>query len=409
MTRLLTSGFETRSLFSDTWGGTDFTAPVIDTTTFRSGSASMKATGTTVAGSRAWITLSPAPATTIWLYTKTHVFFPSLPAGENLDLALIVDSNASTPLVTARLTTTGKLQLWNMVGNAQLGSDSVATLAANTWARVELACMVNTAGTDSAELKINGELVATATGLTLSSSVINGFFLGWHSPTGANRTFTVYHDDVVVNSGDATAPNAYPGDTKIAFLLPTADSANTGFAVSHVGDTLWGSVSQVPAKGTIVTDTATVNSKIKDATSNTTDNYQATLQTYAAAGIARGDNIVLVRGICLSGNSTTTQRTIGITGVSNPAIAEATDVTGTTAAGTYPTGWGWTLTAVAVNPAVTKATAPVLKFRKGTASVDSIMLTLIGLIVEYVSGPTVGRSRSPKAASRGHPVSRGRF
>ena len=69
---------------------------------------------------------------------------------------------------------------------------------------------------------------------------------------------------------------------------------------------------------------------------------------------------------------------------SNPAISEATGATGTTAAGTEPTGWTSVRSAPSYNPTVTLASQPVLKIRKATASTDVAEADLLGLYVEYL-------------------------
>lgn len=153
---------------------------------------------------------------------------------------------------------------------------------------------------------------------------------------GAEPNWTFNIDDVALNDNTGAAQNSWCGTGRVTLILPTGDSARTGFLVGSAATTnLFDAVNNIPPTGVLFT-ARTATSQIYDATSNTTDNYQPTMQTYTAAGVTAAP--VLIQPVCVHAMDNITSDSNGISNVSNPAIAEVTGSTGTTAAATWPTG-----------------------------------------------------------------------
>ena len=259
------------------------------------------------------------------------------------------------------------------------------TLALNTWYVLE---WQHNLSTGAGQFWVDGVSYGTYTADVATAGTP---LIILYCPTGASGGHLMWFDDWAINDDQGTSQNGRIGNQgKIVLLKPISDNARTGFTDGAGGTTsLFSALDNAPPVG-VVLASAVAASQIKDATSNTTDNYVANLAAYSTAvasgggGIAAADQITLVQGVVQHGNSSASSRTNGLTVVANPAIAEATGTTGTTAAGAMPTGWTTLKSAVTYAPSVTKGTSPTVKFRKGTASTDSSMADFLGLYVEYI-------------------------
>jgi hypothetical protein len=297
-----------------------------------------------------------------------------------------------------RLTSADKLQLWNAVAGTQIGSDSIA-LTASTWTKVALSVLINTGSTDALELQVNGSSVASASGLALTDSVntpIGAYGIRVNAGSGATNLWV---DDVIVNDSTGGNQNTWPGDGKLILLLPTADSAvgtgwtlGTGTAISSNG---FGSVDNTPPLGVANVEAGSDPKQIRNAASAANSNYDATMTTYSAAGIAAGDTInVIVPWVSTAAPVSTSakQGTVGM--VSNPTIANialaADGVSGAfwqgSIEGTFPTGWKWSPGTVTYVPSVTVGTAPVMRITQVTSSTRIATVCFMGIYVDYTPG-----------------------
>jgi hypothetical protein len=132
--------------------------------------------------------------------------------------------------------------------------------------------------------------------------------------------------------------------------------------------------------------------QIRNATSNANVNYDATMTTYTAAGIAASDIVTVIVPMIATGAPVTTSAKAGTVGVvSNPAIANiALGAGGTSGAfwsgvtmGTYPTGNKWSFGTTTYSPSVTLGTAPVMRVTQVTSSTRIAIVTEMGMYVEY--------------------------
>lgn len=394
MTRLFTGGGETGHFLAegfDALGGT----PTFDTTIKHTGTRSLKCvgnqygrvTGVLASGktafAKAWVNHT-AWTTAASGYCTVITFDGSVAAGAGVDKNGVLSAGA-----------------YPGTGTVLAGVGATAQLALNTWYLIEVKVVLTTTTITTIEVRLNGVVLSTNT-VSHASADSHVFFGDQDGAGGA----TMYFDDYAINDSTGASQTSYPGDGRVVVLLGTADSSRTGFTAGAGGTTsLDAAVNHVPPAG-LVLASATNTSQIKDATSNTTDNYVATLQTPTAAGVPTGASVTLAQAIAVIGNSSVTSRSMGLTAVSNPAIAEALGGTLTTAAGTYPTGWSLLPGTLAIAPTVALGTAPTVKIRKNFATTDSVMACLMGLMIEFVPAGVTVTATQASAASVKRTVSR---
>jgi hypothetical protein len=245
-----------------------------------------------------------------------------------------------------------------------------------------------TAGTSVDLLQVDGVTVVTGT-------VIDGDARLGCSLSEATA-IDVYLDDYIVDNA------GFLSSSKVGLLVPTADSAvGTGWTLGSGGTTgLWDAVNNLPP--TAVADTGTT-AQIRNATSNANVNYDATMTTYAAAGIAAGDTVLAVQPVISTAAPVVTSAKAGTVGVvSNPTIANIALGAGGTAGafwsgvagGTWPTGWKTSLGTVTASPSVTLGTAPVMRVTQVTASTRIAMVAFMGIYVAWT--PSVVVTRVPR-------------
>jgi hypothetical protein len=389
MTRLGHWGAETGHLHAEgmvTWSG----AAAIVTTAPRSGSRCFQYTAsagnaaaldrlsiTTVSGTRYWKTL--------WFYFPSATGTPSATAR----LFAMHTAGLTANLFGVAITSGGKIQLVQG-GATQIGSDSAASVATDTWHRLDVGWEIATAGNDYVEAWFDGVSVASSSGSSLWTTLAGDLLIGQTDGVvgsagfGANKVVRI--DDMIFQDNQGSVNNTRSsGDEKVVLLLPTADSArDAGWVTGASGTTsLFEAVNNIPPAG-LDNASATSTSQIENAVSTTAQEYDATMTTYSAAGIGAADTITAIYALIEGGNSSTTgSDTIGVSVESNPVIAETTpsiDVND----GTFPTGWLRGATGIVENPTVTIGTAPVMSVRKNIASTRVSTVCFMGMYVSYV-------------------------
>lgn len=384
MARLITDGFETQKFSAA--GATDPEglntaingAPTISTTTVRSGNASF------LCAADARYKLYPVPGSALSRPYYFRTYFQKSANVANATNIVMFQDSGFTVQHRLLLNTNGTVALQNSAFGA-LGSASSA-LSNNTWYRLEVLLNVSAAGADTYEFRVDGVSIASGTS-ALSANAPAFIVMGC---SGGTPTANLFFDDVALNDDQTGgAQTSWPGDGKVVLLAPISDASRTGFTGGGGGTTnLFDANNNYPPTGVI--STGTNASQNGSATSNTTDNYTVNLGAYTTAvasgggGLGGSDTVTLVQALARGGNSTTTSRNFGIQSTAEPVIAETTQGTGTTAAGTEVTGWTTARTAVSYAPSVTLGNSPILEFRKATASTDRLMCDMLGLYVEYV-------------------------
>lgn len=225
MARLVTSGGEVRDHPTADINSPDgitagATATTTNTTVPRSGLACLSCAGTAANTSfRQWSFTAPALGAQV--YARAYFQVDALPA--SLQKVAALTTAAGGALISARLNTTGTLELWNDVGAAQIGVDSTTVVTADVWYCVQLRLLINTGAIDQAELLVADDQPGTpwesisGTALTISDTHAARFQAGWVTAPGATSTMLV--DDVAVNDSTGTTQNGFAGSGQV-FMLP---------------------------------------------------------------------------------------------------------------------------------------------------------------------------------------------
>lgn len=370
-----------------------------DTFTFRSGQTALHTLATD--GNYAYVHIDFLTTPTVTYYARAYFNFFGLPPLNAQVMAWQDQTNPlGNPTVAAVLTPAGKFQLWNVVTNTQIGSDSAATVANTTlgpWYRLELSFNHPSGSADftNVELRVDGVTVAsgTATGASPSLGGSNGLLLGYINATsGGIGTRECYIDDVAVNDSVGTSQNTWPGEGKIVVLRPTSDNARGGWtAGAGATASLFAALNSTPTGKAVASETNT--SQIKSVLNSATDNYDANMTSYTAAGIGSTDTITLVVAACNHAEGTTTGTKLGaLKIVSNPAQSTEDGFTygsDGTAAGAFPTNWVTTQGSTQYSPTVVKGTAPVVRVGKRSSTNNEVDVDMLALTVEYVAGAAV--------------------
>lgn len=407
--RWFTNGCETEPMVDDGGGFYRFEGPYAvgagatcsrDTSIKRSGTAS-RANNTGASASNSYTNFNVGLQGEFGYYLRFYFRVSALPSTSST-LAILSDN--SILLTSARLTSGGKLQLWNDVAASQIGSDSAATIAVDTWYRLELYTKVISAGTDEAALRLDGTTVASASGLALSTSMVTLGYFGWcNGDHTANSIINI--DDVALNDDQGATNNSWPGEGSIVYLNAISDNARGANWTGGAGGTtsLFEAVNNSPPSG-VAAGSATNTSQIKNTnTADVTGNYDADMESYTTAGLTAADTIALVQSIFQVGSSAATNITSAIRIVSNPAQgSEESKLSGTGAAiGTYGSEWHTHWGEAQDSPSVTLGTSPVLRFgRRGTEAAE-LHCCGMRIAVEYVPG------EASTFVSRGTMTSRG--
>lgn len=265
-------------------------------------------------------------------------------------------------------------------------SGSGPTLNAGEWHRIELAVTFTgaTLNTNSYVVKCDGTTVYSGSDMYLGTAP-DRMTAGRNRTGSSLNTNGSWHtfDDLAVNDSTGAAQTSYPGDGKVWVLKPTADSARgtNWFAGAATTTNLFNAVDNTPPVG-VVSGSASASTQIENAAKDTTGLYDATMQSYTAAGVPSDHTVAVVNAMGVSGSSAASALVRGVQLVSNPAIAESTNSTPAAIAGTHPSNWTWTGTAYTYAPAVTLGTAPVARVRKGTSATTILMFEALYLLVE---------------------------
>lgn len=393
MARLRTTGFEigipVTTVDDEVLDGRDTLSgatAVLDTATFRSGLSSAKCAGTSVDASGVAIPFAGVLA-------RTYFFraYIRLSALSTLGVVMImVLQNSTGNAFTARLKSTGKLALYG--ASTQIGSDSVTTLAINTWYRLELSCRFESAADDSAELRLDGVTVASGT-FALSTTAPAFADVGWVEQPGV--TSNMFVDDVALNDDQGADQNSWPGAGSIYLCKPISDNQRGSWTGGAGGTTnLWDAVNNIPPIGTATETDLTQIENVDTSPDNATDEYRINLTTYDNAGIPAGDTIKVLHILVNHGEDVSTGAKTGRAyHQANPAgtVPGTTFTYGAAAGGallTWPVKWRteWAsqsgIEGPLYNPSVTRSSSPVLALRKVDTGSRVASVDFIGMYVE---------------------------
>ena len=195
---------------------------------------------------------------------------------EGLASVLMRYRAGSTSLVSVRFTTAGVLQLWNDVAESQIGSDFQLYDRWGGSSDIQLKLNIGTGSVDSVELVWGETSVASATGLSLSDSVITAWDVGaiTLSSTPTNWTFR----DLAINDDQGAVNNSWPGRIRIV-NVEGWDILNEAGWTSGAG----GGFPGAEAWGSLAGDTTPTDStQIRNATSQASNYFRFQDQAYSA-------------------------------------------------------------------------------------------------------------------------------
>lgn len=381
------------------------TTPTIELTKKRSGSRAYKCSCAGTSTCNMWfdailgstVLVFTTPSTT---FPRAYFCFDSLPIATRRIFDHTTTAGASTG-ISARLTSAGKLQLFNNVTGAQIGSDSVATIAADgsTQYCIEMKIVISSGGviTDG-ELRLDGTTVASFTGLSIT--VGSGMFLGWSVASSGAQTDTLYIDDIACNDNTGSDQNTWVGTaSKIGCLFSTADgSAGTFTNDAGAATSLWDAINNIPPAGIADTTASTGLHQIRSASGSTTAYVGNMPTTGGTLGVASGDTINLIQQLVSVAAPSVTGAKTGSLEMTSPVVAAVAFKNGATAAanfwsgaaaGAFPTGWHPETGSVAYNPTLPSNSGPVAKINvTGGTSARVAMCCLLVLFVDWTPVPT---------------------
>lgn len=350
MARLWSSGFELQSVTNDVEFGVT-NSPTIDTTTKRSGLASLRVnpSATTAFINQSFVVLGAAQE--VHWYFRFYLRIAS--ATDALDSIWVIRQGTSA-LVSLRMNADRTLELWNDDDAAQVGVDSSA-LDTDTWYRIELDMTVGTTQDVTALTGyIDGAQFATG---TFNANATDGT---WLMRLGACTATTcdLYFDDVAINDGTGTVQNGLPGAGSIVHMQPDGAGDNNDASAGTFAD-----VDEVTPDDATTIATLDADNDILDVAMESSSN----------AGIGSGDTVTLVQVGIREAALTAAQESwvLRIKSASGGTTTESATITHNDT--TYRTNgdttfFGYQLTSY-VDPTTTAAWTPT-----GTNSLDNMQI-----------------------------------
>ncbi len=250
----------------------------------------------------------------------------------------------------------------------------------------------NSGGNDTTVIRLDGVTLHTESATNFTDVTTFDPYFGWFGGPGVSKI--LYIDDIAINDDQGASQTTWPGDGNIVCLVPTADSVRDALWTGGAGGTsnLFAAVDNKPPVGT-ATETDTTQIEHAGSAAGTTDDYEATMQTYTVGGVPAGATITLVQAVAAHGEDVTTgAKVLSIEVLSNPVIASAGNFTVGDASpallATYPSEWGLRADTVSYAPSPTLGTAPVMRVRRPETAARVASVCFMGMQVEYVVAAT---------------------
>lgn len=395
MARLFTSGAESGAQATEglTSSGTP---PSLTSSAARTGSFGWRSTALA-----SYSILSFTGALARDYFFRGYVRKSGNPASGKL-IGLAEHENGVSSHVAVALNSSGQLELKRYDGTTVTTVATSGALTNNVWYRVELEWRVNSgASDDSCALYLDGSLVGSASSVSISTVAPAAMVWGQYDYGATTPTaVTVDWDDVAFNDSTGAAQNTRAGDGHVVNLVPASDSAvGSGWLKPGGASTgLSTSVDNEPPVGIAHSTSAGDAEKQIYKATNGTQNYDANVTTYTAAGITADGTVNLIQAVTNTGSSSATDTSGLLQIVSNPAGDAGTSfVFDNGIAGTFPTNWRTTTNVVQYAPTVTKGTAPVLRVQKTTSTTRVALVDYMAIIVDYTT--VAARSASLDASA----------
>lgn len=246
--RLLTTGFEENDIVpgGTIWSAATGTAPSVVTTSPHSGTYRLDTASSVTTSGRRWQNSTSSAGSGTWFVRAYWRTTDETPEGDMNLIALV--SSGGVEQSTLALKTTGVLRILN--STTATVANMTYVVSPNTWYRLELRHLIsNTVG------EIEARIYADASDALLDSVSITGEDtlnpgLGQVTfGTASASSITGVHsfDDLAVNDDTGSFQTSWPGQGKIAYLEPSADTAVAWTkAGSAPAGTNFGGVSELP-------------------------------------------------------------------------------------------------------------------------------------------------------------------
>ena len=383
MTRLWHSGFETGHDHAEAFAFTTFGSTwTYDTAVKRTGTRSRKlVTSASAENTYAFISGGVGVAGRDY-FLSGYIYIPAASGYPSAATPVIQLYTGASQAGSVSLDTSGRLYISDRLAAAR-GSAVSAALATDTWHRVEFRCRILAgASDDQLELRVNGTTVESLTGLTVATAGPGTLYIGMSADPGTSEV--IHFDDFAINDNQGSVNNTWVGEHECRLLLPTADSSIGNWVLgSGSASNIFEGVNNVPPVG--VAGGGSASEQIKNTSTSVPSNYDATTQTYTAAGVTGTIAALFPVAEIGPGGAGGTSDFIGVGVVSNPAVANvSTAPTGTNSG--YPTGWMRAPGTMTENPSVTLGTAPVMRVTKTVATTRANTVCLMGIYVDSVPG-----------------------
>ena len=409
MARLWTSGGESQHFFSEGCTTASSASPYVTFDTTNKRIAATRASykfNSTATPAVAIAHYSYATTNGRYYYFRGYIRLSSADGQANIPIFAQRNSGGTSQL-EVRLNASNQLQLYNANSAANIGSPSF-TLAASQWYKMEVGIMVFGSGTLNcfAELRINGNVIATSAVQTFSTTALGGLRFGWPT-TAPTASEQIWFDDIALNDNQGANQNTWCGDGQVYLLLPTADNARGAnwYNDNAATTNMYAALDNTPPIGLAHSTANAANVQDYNVTASLTDpasKLDLTMQTYTAAGISASEVIKVIVANVSTATNAATARAHNAYILSNPAeTAPSTFNTPASIAGTYPTNWAHTFRTVLYNSTPTRGTAPVLTIHKEVANAAAILACFAGITVEtqYATGTRRGMGRMRVAAT----------
>jgi hypothetical protein len=181
------------------------------------------------------------------------------------------------PVGSVILSTTNTLQ--GAYGSSDTTFGNTASMSVDTWTRVELCFIHNSAANDTVEVKIDGVSLGTTTA-AITSGNLASVKMGFLQAPGANCD--IYIDDIAINDSTGTHQNSWPGEGKIELITAISDISNTSWTTGDGTNTtnLYQAIDARPPVG-VASASQNSTSNIESAV-KTTNTYKANMIPYLA-------------------------------------------------------------------------------------------------------------------------------
>lgn len=178
---------------------------------------------------------------------RFNQFVQSDGASGNEYLTFFSGGVGATKQITVTRDSTGtELQIRSGSYNGSVLATTSFSQELQTWYYLELKVVIN-ASTGSVELKIDGNVVASASGVNTDPAGSGSF--DYVELTGSSTYHVEYFDDWYICDGSGSYNTDYLGDVNIECLAPTSDGADQDFALS-TGTDGYALVDEIPASDT---------------------------------------------------------------------------------------------------------------------------------------------------------------